>query len=189
MRKMGKLVLIRNIFIYLLALLLAGYLILGIIKPELQIKVYGFKSYIIASRSMEPVLNKDDAVVVFRVKPEKLEVDDIITFRAYIPELDTEVYVTHYLGEIKEVNDQLIFETYGEGDVEFDEWFDEDDNLVEITEDGLIGKAAFRIPKAGIILRLFQNPLNLLLLGFVIWGSVFILNIFRTNKKEKNNNE
>jgi signal peptidase len=185
MRKSGKLIFIRNIIIYVLALLFAGYLIFGIIEPESQIRVFGFKSYIIASRSMEPVLNKDDAVVVFRVKPENLEVDDIITFKAYIPELDSDVYVTHYLGSIKEFDGTLVFETYGEGDLEFDDWYDRDGDLVQITEMDLVGKAAFKIPKAGVVLRLFQNPLNLLLLGFVIWGSVFVFHVSRSNKQRK----
>ena len=185
MRKSGKLIFIRNIIIYVLALLFASYLIFGIIEPESQIKVFGFKSYIIASRSMEPVLNKDDAVVVVRVKPENLEVDDIITFKAYVPELDSDVYVTHYLGSIEEIEGTLVFDTYGEGDLEFDDWYDRDGELVKITEMDLIGRAAFRIPKAGVVLRLFQNPLNLLLLGFVIWGSVFVYNVTRTNKQKK----
>jgi len=132
---------IKNIIFYVLAILLSLYLIVDIMVPD--VSIFGFKTFVIVSPSMEPEINVNDAVMVRKIKVENLDSGDIITFKVYIPELGQRAYVTHYLGEKIDTETGLVFKTHGEGDLSYDEWQDEAGNLVDITEEDFIGIVVF----------------------------------------------
>ena len=176
---------ILNIAFYTLVIFLTSYLIFDYIAPEKTVDIFGFKIFVVDSPSMEPTLRVNDAVVVFKTKASKIDEEDIITFEVYLPDLQAKSYVTHYVGEIIDANNQTIYKTHGEGS-EIDEWEDEDGNPIEIVMENIIGKVAFKIPGAGHVIKLLKDPVMVLLLASNIAIIVFI---FYYVKKQKHINE
>ncbi len=187
--KKKKFDLIKNILFYVLAFLLAGYLLVDIIAPEKTVSIFGVKSFVIVSDSMEPTINVSDAVVVMKINPDKLLPGDIITFEAYLPDLGQRAYVTHYIGEIIPDGDGYIFKTNGEGVTEFDQWTDEDGLDVEITEEDIIGIVAFKIPKAGHVFKIIQDPVMLGLIVINVGIIIYIIHYIRKNKTKESDKE
>lgn len=176
---------IKNILFYVIAILLSMYLIVDIMVPDKTVSIFGFKTFVIVSPSMEPKINVNDAVMVRKIKIENLAAGDIITFKAYIPELDHMAYVTHYLGEKIKTETGWVFKTHGEGDLSFDEWQDEEGNPIDIKEEDIIGIVAFTIPSAGHLLKIFQDPIMLLLITVNIGIVVYIVHYIKKNKKDE----
>lgn len=176
---------IKNIIFYVLAILLSLYLIVDIMVPDKTVSIFGFKTFVIVSPSMEPKINVNDAVMVRKSKIENLDSGDIITFKAYIPELGQTAYVTHYLGDKTRTETGWILKTHGEGDLSYDEWQDEAGNPVDITEDDFIGIVAFTIPKAGHFLKIFQDPIMFLLITVNIGIVVYIVYYIKKTKKSE----
>ncbi|MDT8336231.1 MAG: S26 family signal peptidase [Candidatus Izemoplasmatales bacterium] len=161
-------------------------MVFNVIAPEKTVEVYGFKTFVIISPSMEPTINVNDAVMVRKIDQDKLNVGDIITFEVYLSDLGASSFVALYLGAKEEVDGELIFKTHAEGTLEFDEWKDKFDNPVKITKDFIIGKVAFKIPKAGYLINFLSDPIILLLLGLNIGIIVYIVYYIKTSKKNKN---
>jgi signal peptidase len=173
-----------NIVFYLVAIFLASYFVVNLIIPDKTVSIFGFKTYIIISPSMAPTFNVGDAVMVTKVDPEDLNPDDIISFKVYLKDLGDEAVVTHYLGETQTIGDEVIYKTHGEGDIVYDKWVDENDNPIEITEDMIIGRVAFNIPKGGNFFLMFQDPVMLLLIALNIGVIVFIVAYYKKNRKK-----
>ena len=167
---------IKNIIFYLLVILLGGYILVEAFLPSQTMNIFRFKSFVVVSASMEPDINVNDLVIIVKVDPEKLEVGDAISFYTYLPtnQVDGEgdtIYlrsvVTHYLRDIQSSGDSLIYKTQGAiaDPLDYDEWNDINGDPVEITESDIIGKVALVIPFIGIIMKIFYNPILLLLIA------------------------
>ena len=81
-----------------------SYIIISIIFPTRIIDIYGFRTFIIVSPSMEPTLMVNDMIVITDVEKNDIKENDIITFKAYIPELTRYSYVTNYVVSIESSN-------------------------------------------------------------------------------------
>lgn len=189
---------ISNIIIIILSI----FVILQIFFPSIAIKIVGFRNFVVISDSMEPEIMVNDMVVVKNINPSKLKEGDIITFYAYLPtiqldQLGNPIYkkfvITHYLGEIIEENDQVIYKTYGlknNPDLEYDQWKDQDGEFTEITEEDIIGKVVLTIPKVGFIstifFNIFRNPIFLIFIFINIGIFYIIYKMIKQLKKEKN---
>lgn len=183
---------IKNIIFYTIAIFLASYLLLDVFAEDRTVKVFGFKAYVIASPSMEPILNVNDALIVRRVDPNDIVSGDIITFKAYLPDLGEIGYVTHYVGEVIGEGEDKIFKTHGEGVEEFDVWVNSDGSSDEVTVDDIIGIYGFKINKAVNVFRIIQDPVMLGLLVVNVLLVVIIIKVYKVTKKpeeEKINEE
>jgi len=177
---------IKNIIFYVAVFFITSYIILEVFIPTKTVDILGFKSYVIVSPSMEPDIMVNDLIVIRKTKEEKLDVRDIITFFVYIPELGRENAVTHYIGDIIELNGETIYKTQGAYKElnDFDEWKNEDNVPIDITFDDIEGEVALVIPKFGHIVNLIKDPISLglfLINGFIIY---LLIKVFRTKEKE-----
>lgn len=181
---------IKNIIFYLLVILLGGYILVEAFLPSQTMNIFRFKSFVVVSASMEPDINVNDLVIIVKVDPEKLEVGDAISFYTYLPtnQVDGEgdtIYlrsvVTHYLRDIQSSGDSLIYKTQGAiaDPLDYDEWNDINGDPVEITESDIIGKVALVIPFIGIIMKIFYNPILLLLIAINILIVVVIIKVIK----------
>jgi signal peptidase I len=98
---------------------LAVILILQIvfaIKDSRQPTVLGYSLSFVLTPSMEPTIDAGDLILSRSVKPEDLEVGDIITFRADIPVGNStrEESVTHRIVQIQEIGGIFYFTTKGD---------------------------------------------------------------------------
>jgi len=181
---------IKNIIFYLLVIILGGYILIEAFLPSQTMNIFRFKSFVVVSASMEPDININDLVIIVKVDAEKLEVGDAISFYTYLPtnQVDGEgdtVYlrsvVTHYLGDIQTSGDSLIYKTQDAtaDPLDYDEWNDINGDPVEITESDIIGKVALVIPLIGIIMKIFYNPILLILIAINILIVVVIIKVIK----------
>jgi len=185
---------ILSIFGYLLGALLVVYILLGVLLPQQTINWFGFRTFVVVSRSMEPVINVNDMIIITRAEEEDIDTGDIITFRAHIPELGDYGFVTHYVGDVLvDGSGNEIYKTQGAtaDPDDYDEWTDGQGNPIEIQIDDVVGKYQFRIPRAGILISMLRDPIFVGLLainGTIIY---FIVKLIRSPKetvKEPNDN-
>lgn len=179
---------------YLLSGLLVVYLFVSIAIPESTLDVFGFRTFVVVSPSMEPDIHVYDMIVVRRPDFEELEEGDAITFFVHIPELGEKSYVTHYIGDITEDDTgQRIYKTQDatSDPGEYDEWTDGSGNPYDITDSDIEGVLWFNIPRLGFLVAMLRDPLFLVLL--VINGTILyflfkhlgkMLSGSKTNKKE-----
>lgn len=177
--------LIKNIIFYIIVFFLVGYLLLDAFVPDKTVSVFGFKAYVIISPSMEPTLNVNDVVVVKRVDIDEISEDDIITFKAYLPDLGAEAYVTHYVGKVIGEGEDKIFKTHGEGQETFDIWVNSDGSQDEVTVDDIVGGYGFKIEKAGKVFRIIQDPVMVGLLVVNVLLIVIIVKYYKSTKKSE----
>ncbi len=167
---------IKNIMYYILVIFLVIYVSILAFSPDRMIEFIGFRAFIVLSNSMEPTINIEDMVICKRVDEEDLDIGDVITFNVYIPEMDSLVYVTHYIGNIEESDGVKIYYTRGEQQAEntYDEWKDKDGNPVDITFDDIEGRYFFKIPYIGHVKNALTEPV-ILTLVILNGGVIYIL--------------
>jgi len=180
---------------------LIGYTIIGIlilyiaitlIAPSKTINIFGFRTFIVVSPSMEPDINVYDMIFIKQPNEEKLEPRDIITFLVYIPEVGEKSYVTHYIGEVTEDTfGNTIYKTQGATKLpgDYDSWTDENGDPVEITFDDIEGTYMFRIPYLGFLINMLRDPIFVGLL--VVNGTIiyFIVKLVKSSIKTKKDEE
>ena len=170
--------LIKSILFYLVMAALMLHLVYSSLYADKMMRVLGYRNFVVLSPSMEPVINAGDMIVITRIDEEDIEKGDIITFKVYIEEFDEERFVTHYVADIY-VNEagQNVYQTQGYGKAidDYDDWVDEDGELIEITYNDIEGSYFFRIPFVGYISVFLSNPINLVLLvvnGLVLYYTI-----------------
>lgn len=129
------------------------FILMEAIIPKQTIKVFQVSTYIAKYDTMEPTIKPNDLVFINKVKPEKLEPGDLITFTADINyDGDTEM-VTYYVDSITLISDGLYRITViAEGsNVPFG----------VITSDRIIGGYAFRLPVVGSIIEFVKSPFGI----------------------------
>ncbi|MFO7968767.1 MAG: signal peptidase I [Candidatus Izemoplasmatales bacterium] len=175
---------IANVFFYALVILLVYYLFLEIVMPRKTIDYIGFKTFVVLTPSMEPEINVNDMIIVKKTKQENIEVGDTITFEVYIQDLGKEVFVTHYVADIDQSGDEVIYYTQGANaeDGEYDDWVDEDNQEINITYDDIAGEYVFKVPNLGLLSRMFQDPY---MLGFIVLDVIIIYFLIKVIIKKK----
>ena len=123
--------------------------------------ILGYTNAILISGSMIPELEVHDMIIIH--KTDNYDIDDIITFQ------QGERLVTHRI--VDKTNDNYITK----GDY---------NNIVDqqnVSNDKVIGKVAFVIPKCGLYIRYLQTPAGLCSMFLV---SFLLVAIFILNPKE-----
>lgn len=111
-----------------------------------SLRVAGFTPYIIESDSMSPLYNSDDIIFVKKILFKNIKETDIITFI----NLNNNV-VTHRVMSIDENKKELI--TKGDNNKFVD--------INPVSEENIIGKVYFKIPKFGNEINKIKNFINL----------------------------
>ncbi len=111
---------------------------------------FGYKSFIIVSKSMEPNLKIGDAIFIKEVNENKLNVNDIISFH------DGEDINTHRIKEISEENGIKYYTTKGDNNKK------QDKN--KITFRDIEGKYIFKIRNFGIVINILKSKITLIIL-------------------------
>ncbi|MEC9485830.1 MAG: signal peptidase I [Candidatus Izemoplasma sp.] len=134
------------------------YIVLQLFVPDMTIKVFGFKPYIVVTESMEPVLDVNDMVVTRQFDLDEAEIGDIITFNADINYDGTQEVVTHYIYRIEENSGETIIRT--------NRYFDDSETVVpdtwQLTEDDVLGTHWFQIPYIGMVTEFLKSTIGLI---------------------------
>ena len=136
--------------IEIIAIILIYNIILIAISSANQINViniFGYKSYIIKTNSMEPTIKINDVVITKKVEKQDLKIGDVITF------LKKGEVITH---RITQIEDNSKYTTKG------------DNNNIEdtfkIDYQDIEGKHILTIPYLGAIVRALDNKIVFLII-------------------------
>lgn len=142
-----------------------------------------YDHYVIATDSMEPVINVGDVVIIDTgIKAEDLEVNQIIAFYADIRGDGRQVVVVHYLDSISEVDGIRTYRTRPEISDDIDPW--------KLDDSDIVGIKVATIPKIGPILLFAQSTVGrIVLIADVILMYVLISAYFPAKPKKKSANE
>ena len=134
---------INNIITGILLLLIivcAYFFYQKFIEKESLINLFGYRSFVILTGSMEPNLNPGDMVFTKKASVNNLQVGDIITFYS---KNDTASTTTHRIVNIIKENGKTYYETKGDNNGS------NDSDLVPF--ENVVGTMSFKISKIGKI--------------------------------------
>lgn len=162
----------KKIFKYIiLNVLIVLFVINLILSFEENTHILGFYMFTIISESMEPTLEINDVVVVWKCNPEQLQKNDIITFS------QEEKTISHRIVNItKTQQGNLKFETKGDNN----EIADPD--LVDSKQ--VYGKVLFNIKGIGKVIRYIQNARGFINIAFFV---IIVYILVSLRDKQKNN--
>lgn len=180
-----------NIIFYTVVGIMLFYIVINTFLPGESIKYLGFKSYVVISPSMEPDINVNDLVIVVKVKEEDLEIGEVISFYTYLPtsqidELGDTIYlksvVTHYLAAINDDGTDITYKTHRAGVPvdSYDDWNDIHGDPTDLSFEDIIGRVSITVPKVGIVLKVFTNPIMVIL---IVINISIIVAVVKVTKK------
>lgn len=159
---MNKNKLNRNIIFYIVAIFLSLFIGVLMFMPKTASRFWPYKTYVIISGSMEPVISKNDVIIV--KGQDDYKVGDIITFEKDLDGQGDKSLITHYIAEIK---DQKI---YTKPHIT-QQW-----DFGSISKQDIIGKVVSVIPKLGFLIIPMLNYAReillitlLLVLATMVW--------------------
>ncbi len=145
-------------------------IIKSFIKPNKIPDFFGYKNFIIVSKSMEPTIMVGDAIFMKDVDESEIYINDIISFH------DGQDINTHRVIAISEENGIKYYTTKGDNNKR------EDKN--KVTYKDIEGKYEFKISNFGIIVGILQSKITLLILVIII-----IVNIYSNKQLQKKREE
>ena len=168
--KIGVIIILAIIFIMLLTIFIKGQ-----VNEEKYPDLFGYKSMIVLSGSMEPTIMKGDLIIVKKVNSNYLKAKDIIAFRN-----KDKTITSHRIINVDEIDSKLYFKTKGDNNNTMDEG-------VVVAKD-IEGIYVSRIPELGNFLMYIQT-----IQGFIT-VTMFLLLIFSiyyfiSSKIEKKKNK
>ena len=146
------------------------YNIILIIKSSINGKdfsILGYKAYIVNTNSMEPTIEVGDIVIIKKVKAEKLNQGDVITFTR-----EGEV-ITHRITKIETEEKSTQYVTKGDNN--------NTEDTLKIKYEDIIGKEILTIPQLGKAMQLLDSKIILLIIILIILICAFV----KIQKKEK----
>ncbi len=150
-----------------------GYIVFNYVPFVAQ-----YDHYVIATDSMEPVIDVGDIVIIDTdINLEELTEGQIIAFYADIRGDGVKRVVVHYLDDIKEVDGEVIYKTKPEISDSQDPW--------ELTADDIVGIKVLTIPKVGPFLLFAQSSIGRIVLLLDIVMIYMILSLFPKKETKK----
>lgn len=129
-------------------------LIKSFINPYKTPDFFGFKSFVIVSGSMEPTIQKGDAILVKKVPEEEIEVNDIVSFT------EEKTNVTHRIIGVIEEEGKKRYITKGDHNNVKDK--------EKITYEQIEGKYQFKINQLGWVINILKSKITLIILLILI---------------------
>ena len=155
--------------IEIIAIILIYNIILIIISSinGKDFSILGYKAYIVNTNSMEPTIEVGDIVIIKKVKAEKLNQGDVITFTR-----EGEV-ITHRITKIETEEKSTQYVTKGDNN--------NTEDTLKIKYEDIIGKEILTIPQLGKAMQLLDSKIILLIIILIILICAFV----KIQKKEK----
>lgn len=166
----------RIIFLSVVIFLVSTILIVSAISP--------YKTYVILTNSMQPVINPGDLVIMDkRINIDEVKIGDIIGFKVDLDGNGEEEVVFHYVYKI-ELNDenQKEITTISEASDIPDLW--------RIHDHDLMGKYVRHIPRVGKVTYFFKSTFGIIFMTVNVIVVITLWELlFNKNKKDKSDKE
>ena len=140
-------------------------------KPGEAPSVFGYTALRVTTGSMKPTYDVDTLIVVKKVDPETIKVNDVISFYSQDPVLDGAVN-THRVVESLEEEQGRVFVTKGDNNNVTDAY--------NVESEYLIGKVVASSIVIGKISRLVANPLIFIPIILIPLALILISNLVGT---------
>ena len=135
--------------------------------------IFGYKSYVIKTTSMEPTININDVVLTQKVEQQDLMVGDVITF------LQNREVITHRITKIEENEGKVEYTTKGDNN--------NIEDIFKISYENIEGKHVLTIPYLGKIVQILDNKLVFLIILLIIL--IFMFMQLQNQEKKDNRRE
>ena len=176
MKKVIKKILsILKIIILILLILFALFTVYQKVFPN-NPSAFGFRTYSIITKSMEPVLKKGDVILVQERNTSSYKVGDIITFKGTSGDLKGKI-VTHEIVGIKLENGKNIFYTKGIQNISEDP---------AVYENEILGKYIYKFKFFSLIDRIMDTKIGFILIIIIPLGYIYFYEIRDIIKDVKN---
>ena len=176
MKKVIKKILnVLKIIILILLILFALFTVYQKVFPN-NPSAFGFRTYSIITKSMEPVLKKGDVILVQERNTSSYKVGDIITFKGTSGDLKGKI-VTHEIVGIKLENGKNIFYTKGIQNISEDP---------AVYEDEILGKYIYKFKFFSLIERIMDTKIGFILIIIIPLGYIYFYEIRDIIKDVKN---
>lgn len=176
MKKVIKKILnILKIIILILLIIFALFTVYQKVFPN-NPSAFGFRTYSIITKSMEPVLKKGDVILVQERNTSSYKVGDIITFKGTSGDLKGKI-VTHEIVGIKLENGKNIFYTKGIQNISEDP---------AVYEDEILGKYIYKFKFFSLIERIMDTKIGFILIIIIPLGYIYFYEIRDIIKDVKN---
>ena len=137
--------------------------------------VFGYKSYVIGSNSMYPVLEYGDVILVKDVLYDDILVGDIVTYQGLKGEFKDKV-ITHEVIEIFYEDNIKILKTKGRANTGIDP---------SVYKEQVYGKFCYKFILVSFISKIVRNELGFVLFIFIPFSILFILELINMVKETK----
>ena len=135
-----------------------------------------YQNYTILTQSMEPVLMRNDLILINRrVDKQTLQPGDIIAFRVDTDNSGTIEVVVHYVHSISTTTTPRTIYTNSEVSQTQDPW--------TLTDEDILGTYVWRIPRVGRVFLFFSSTFGKLVLVFDLIIIYLVLYFFEEKKK------
>lgn len=156
-------------------------MILGCLVSILQSTLFkdksilGYRSYVIASNSMYPVLEIGDVILVKDIEFDDIKVDDIITYMGTTGEFKDKI-ITHEVIEIIYDDDIKYLKTKGRANTGIDP---------SVYKEQVYGKLAYKFVLISFISKIVRDEIGFVLFIFIPFGILFVLEFINMIKETK----
>lgn len=164
------------IYVVLIPVLIINFVIFvkSYINPNNIPSLFGYKTFVIISKSMEPTIMPGDAIFIKEVPENQIKINDIISFH------DQGGINTHRIIEMTKEKGTINYITKGD--------YNKNPDKDKVTYDKVEGVYKFKLDGFGLIVDIIKNKVTLLiLLIFLILISIHQVNISKKKlmRKEK----
>lgn len=148
--------------LFIIILFLCIYIIYQkFILKKNNIDLFGFKTFIVLTGSMEPTISINDLILIKEVKEDEIKVNDIITFHLN----NSNSTITHRIVEKFEIDGTTYYKTKGDNNNANDS--------DKITYKNIDGLYIFKMNKVGVILTEIFTGTGLIILFLILAVSYF----------------
>ena len=138
------------------------------IKHENDVNIFGFRTYLVATGSMEPEYSIGDMIIIKETPKEKIKAGDVIN---YISENKADT-ITHRVIEVEEKQGQTYYKTKGDNN--------NSEDPEPINYNQVQGVLVFKISKLGkVITKLLTGT------GITILSAFIVLSYLKDKNKEE----
>lgn len=137
--------------------------------------IFGYRSYVIASNSMYPVLEYGDVILVKDISFDDIEIGDIITYQGNNGELKNKI-ITHEVIDINYVNDVRVLVTKGRANTGVDPY---------VYPEQIYGKFFYKYTIISFASKIVRNKFGFVLFIFIPFGILFVLEFINMVKETK----
>lgn len=137
--------------------------------------IFGYRTYVIASNSMYPVLKYGDVVLVKEVDFNSIKKGDVITYYGKEGEVKDKI-ITHEVIDILTENETTVLKTKGKANTGIDPY---------VYQEQVYGKFTYRFTVISLLSKIIRDKIGFVICILVPFSILFILELIAVTKEIK----